>query len=219
MYGKRSCATLTFAPTAVTRRENSSRNRSNAARLSLLVIAMTFGDEVEEIYLDSQNPVWYNGVSPSGNWGDRYSWHKQELWKAGSLFSVSLGRQTGLVGDLGQRGCRDRRSQMTRLFTLGFALLALYGFSGAYNPYVDGARAAIKIVVCDELGQPVPNARLTVGFQQSPERGKTVMGMTDAKGAFCCEEKTISIVNVWAEKDGYYKTHMRKSVAVRAKRK
>lgn len=69
MYGKRSCATLTFAPTTVTRRENSSRNRSNAARLSLLVIAMTFGDEVEEIYLDSQNPVWYNGVSPSGNWG------------------------------------------------------------------------------------------------------------------------------------------------------
>lgn len=64
----------------------------------------------------------------------------------------------------------------------------------------------------------MPNARLTVGFQQSPERGKTVMGMTDAKGAFCCEEKTISIVNVWAEKDGYYKTHMRKSVAVRAKK-
>lgn len=23
----------------------------------------------------------YNGVSPSGNWGERYSWHKQELWK------------------------------------------------------------------------------------------------------------------------------------------
>ena len=24
---------------------------------------------------------WYNGLSPSGNWGDRYSWHKQEIWK------------------------------------------------------------------------------------------------------------------------------------------
>ncbi len=107
---------------------------------------------------------------------------------------------------------------MTRLLTLGFALLALYGFSENYNPYVDGARAAIRIVVCDERGKPVPNAHLIIGFQQSPERGKTVMGTTDAKGTFCCEEKTTSIVNVWAEKDGYYKTHVRKSVAVRAKK-
>lgn len=22
-----------------------------------------------------------SGVSPSGNWGERYSWHKQEIWK------------------------------------------------------------------------------------------------------------------------------------------
>ena len=90
-------------------------------------------------------------------------------------------------------------------------------FSADYNPYVDGARAAIRIVVCDERGKPVPNAHLIIGFQQSPERGKTVMGTTDARGAFCCEETTASIVNVWAEKDGYYKTHVRKSVAVRAK--
>ena len=34
-----------------------------------------------ELYADSQNPAWYNGFSPSGNWGDRYSWHKQEIWK------------------------------------------------------------------------------------------------------------------------------------------
>ncbi len=48
---------------------------------SVAVNFYSSGDEVEEIYLDSQNPAWYNGVSPSGNWGDRYSWHKQEIWK------------------------------------------------------------------------------------------------------------------------------------------
>lgn len=39
------------------------------------------GDEVLELYADAHNPSWYNGFSPSGNWGDRYSWHKQEIWK------------------------------------------------------------------------------------------------------------------------------------------
>lgn len=39
------------------------------------------GDEVLELYTNSHNPSWYNGFSPSGNWGDRYSWHKQEIWK------------------------------------------------------------------------------------------------------------------------------------------
>ena len=47
-------------------------------------IAVNFyssGDEVLELYTNAHNPSWYNGFSPSGNWGDRYSWHKQEIWK------------------------------------------------------------------------------------------------------------------------------------------
>ncbi len=39
------------------------------------------GDEVLELYMNAHNPSWYNGFSPSGNWGERYSWHKQELYK------------------------------------------------------------------------------------------------------------------------------------------
>ena len=39
------------------------------------------GDEVLEMYPDAHNTAWYNGFSPSGNWGERYSWHKQELYK------------------------------------------------------------------------------------------------------------------------------------------
>lgn len=48
---------------------------------SVAVNFYSSGDEVLELYADSQNPAWYNGFSPSGNWGDRYSWHKQEIWK------------------------------------------------------------------------------------------------------------------------------------------
>ena len=51
---------------------------------SVAPVAVNFfssGDEVLEIYSLAHNPSYYNGVSPSGNWGDRYAWHKQELWK------------------------------------------------------------------------------------------------------------------------------------------
>ncbi len=48
---------------------------------SVAVNFYSSGDEVLELYADAHNPAWYNGLSPSGNWGDRYSWHKQEIWK------------------------------------------------------------------------------------------------------------------------------------------
>ena len=48
---------------------------------SVAVNFFSSGDEVLELYTDAHNPSWYNGFSPSGNWGDRYSWHKQEIWK------------------------------------------------------------------------------------------------------------------------------------------
>ena len=52
-----------------------------AAVVPVAVNFYSSGDEVLELYPHSQNPAWYNGVSPSGNWGDRYAWHKQEIWK------------------------------------------------------------------------------------------------------------------------------------------
>lgn len=48
---------------------------------SVAVNFYSSGDEVLELYTNKHNPGWYNGLSPSGNWGDRYSWHKQEIWK------------------------------------------------------------------------------------------------------------------------------------------
>ena len=52
-----------------------------AAVVPMAVNFYSSGDEVLELYPHSQNPAWYNGVSPSGNWGERYAWHKQEIWK------------------------------------------------------------------------------------------------------------------------------------------
>lgn len=48
---------------------------------SVAVNFYSSGDEVLEIYPYAHNPAWYNGLGPSGNWGNRYSWHKQEIWK------------------------------------------------------------------------------------------------------------------------------------------
>ena len=52
-----------------------------AAVVPVAVNFYSSGDEVLELYADAHNPEWYNGFSPSGNWGERYAWHKQELWK------------------------------------------------------------------------------------------------------------------------------------------
>ena len=49
------------------------------------------GDEVLELYEDAHNPAWYNGFSPSGNWGERYCWHKQELWKGRKSLVAFMG--------------------------------------------------------------------------------------------------------------------------------
>ena len=52
-----------------------------AAVVPVAVNFYSSGDEVLELYMKKHNPSFYNGVSPSGHWGDRYSWHKQELYK------------------------------------------------------------------------------------------------------------------------------------------
>ena len=52
-----------------------------AAVVPVAVNFYSSGDEVLELYMKKHNPSFYNGVGPSGNWGDRYAWHKQEIWK------------------------------------------------------------------------------------------------------------------------------------------
>lgn len=49
------------------------------------------GDEVLELYEDSHNPAWYNGLMSTTPWGARYSWHKQELWKGRQSLLAPVG--------------------------------------------------------------------------------------------------------------------------------
>ena len=67
-------------PVGDARRNLTWRGRFVGVR-SVAVNFYSSGDEVLELYTDAHNPSWYNGFSPSGNWGERYSWHKQEIWK------------------------------------------------------------------------------------------------------------------------------------------
>ena len=65
-----------------------------AAVVPVAVNFYSSGDEVLELYTDAHNPSWYNGFSPSGNWGERYSWHKQELYKGRKSLLGFIGTTT-----------------------------------------------------------------------------------------------------------------------------
>lgn len=65
-----------------------------AAIIPFIVNFYSSGDEVLELYSDAHNPAWYNGFSPAGNWGDRYSWHKQEIWKGRKSLLGFIGTTT-----------------------------------------------------------------------------------------------------------------------------
>lgn len=68
-----------------------------AAVVPVAVNFYSSGDEVLELYMKKHNPSFYNGVGPSGNWGDRYAWHKQEIWK-GRYSTLGFMGTTGWSG-------------------------------------------------------------------------------------------------------------------------
>lgn len=80
----------TLFPDTDARRLLTWKNRFNGIGPSV-VNFFSSGDEVFEIFADAHNPSWYNGVSPSGHWGDRYAWQKQELWKGRRGLAAHLG--------------------------------------------------------------------------------------------------------------------------------
>lgn len=88
-------------------------------------------------------------------------------------------------------------------------LVALVAKVKAYDPYVDGAAAALNLMVEDDMGECVKDVLLEVAFQVSPMRANVLKGLTDDKGRFRTVGRTIGSINVWAGKDGYYKTHIR----------
>ena len=92
---------------------------------------------------------------------------------------------------------------------LALVIVALAAWAKAYDPYVDGAKAVLNLTVEDDRGEYVQDALLDVAFQISDIRANVLKGSTDGKGRFRAVGKTIGGVNVWVEKEGYYKTHVR----------
>ncbi len=72
-----------------------------------------------------------------------------------------------------------------------------------------GALAPISLLVCDEDGNPVPEAKVRFSFSTSEglDHDKRVFGITDETGRFSAEERSIWAVGWRVEKDGYYSNY------------
>lgn len=124
---------------------------------SIAVNFYSSGDEVLELYTNKHNPSWYNGVSPSGNWGDRYSWHKQEIWK---------GRKSllGFVGttDWSGWGFRTRALGLMKVWSeseanavVDFSVFKTNTVFCLYPPSITNA-ANPRLVIDAHLAQGIP---------------------------------------------------------------
>lgn len=84
-----------------------------------------------------------------------------------------------------------------------------------YSPFLNGAKANVKVVVSDENGCVVSNANVRVAFLVEPVKETVVQGRSDNDGTFnafsslCIGRYTIS-----AFKDGYYDTFVKRSISV-----
>ena len=84
-----------------------------------------------------------------------------------------------------------------------------------YSPFLNGAKANVKVVVSDENGCVVSNANVRVAFLVEPAKEETVQGRSDNGGVFnassslCIGRYTISVF-----KDGYYDTFVKRSISI-----
>lgn len=121
------------------------------------------GDEVLELYSYAHNPAWYNGISPSGNWGERYSWHKQELWK---------GRKSllGFIGTTEWSGWGFRENALgVRVWSAEAANavtdLSIFTTNTVFNPYPVSITnsVATRLEIDAHLSQGIPALSPPVG--------------------------------------------------------
>ena len=91
---------------------------------------------------------------------------------------------------------------------LVFVLSMIFVCSGsfAYSPIIDGAAVDLKIRVVDDMGAPVPGAKMAVVIYTTPDKADTKRGETDADGCFAAKGRSYGEVEVWASKKGYYDT-------------
>ncbi len=157
-------------------------------------VALNFyssGDEVLELYASAHNPDWYNGFSPSGNWGERYSWHKQELWKGRKSF-------LGFLGTISWSGWGFKEDLFgRRVWSASDANavtnLAVFATNTVFNPYpVSITNAAATQLETD--------AHLTLGIPAlSPPTGRTDLSPINVTSLDMNAHRFIK--NIWPRPD------------------
>lgn len=70
--------------------------------------------------------------------------------------------------------------------------------------------STVDINVKDEVGNPVPNASIRVGFANFQGKEKTVEGISDARGHFHARGSPNHSIHIWASKNGHYPAVLRK---------
>lgn len=96
---------------------------------------------------------------------------------------------------------------MNRCIMLLVLCLGAHGFlSAAYNPFVDGAKADVRIKVVDDQGDPVPDALVSAIFLTDVQKVDVAKGLTDSEGCFSAARTCIGQMRLWVRKDGYYDT-------------
>ena len=78
--------------------------------------------------------------------------------------------------------------------------------SADYNPFVDGAKADVRIKVVDDQGDPVPDALVSAIFLTDVQKVDVAKGLTDSEGCFSAARTCIGQMRLWVRKDGYYDT-------------
>lgn len=96
---------------------------------------------------------------------------------------------------------------MNRIVVLLAVFLCLVSqLIAGYNPFVEGARAAVCVKVVDDLGGPVRDARVSVVFLTDAQKVEVAEGLSDSDGRFEAERNCIGEMRLWVRKDGYYET-------------
>lgn len=99
-------------------------------------------------------------------------------------------------------------------FLMFLSLICSCSCCADYSPFLNGAKASVKVVVADENGRVVSNANVRVAFLVEPAKEETVKGSSDNDGTFnafsslCIGRYTISVI-----KDGYYDTFVKRSIS------
>ena len=78
------------------------------------------------------------------------------------------------------------------------------------NACHNGAEARVEFHVVDDMGKPVPNAKVNVFFDMiDRSKGRRIIGNTDTNGVFVAEAETGGILEVEVTGDQHYRSNRR----------